>query len=748
MKIVGYSDPFSVQPREEIRFMVSCELPSYRADVVRLVHGDDEPAGPGFKEELVETPVNGRYAGRKQDIHSGSYGLVSDAPQLRPSDGFTLQCWIYSTTPDKGVQGILTKGSYTGGSGYGLFLDGDGSLGMWLCGEDGDMDRLTTGVPLRGREWYFVATAYDPQRATVSLYQTPLRSWPGAGSGTTFERRGTASSVQHSESPLLLAAFWDGDGSVPAGYFNGKIDAPRVFGRPLSGHEVDSLRDDTAPERFGDALIASWDFSRDISSSRITDTGPNGLHGHTVNMPARAMTGHNWTDREHDFKHGPKEYGAIHFHDDDLENAGWESDFALPIPPDMKSGVYAVRLRAGEGEGSEDYVPFVVRPGKGAPPARVLFLMPTGSYLAYANSHTKGDPESWEWMSRLAGREIRVEYPVQPQDKYMVEHNLLSLYDLHTDGSGVCYSSRLRPILNMRPKYKGTNINLGEGGAHQLNADLHLLDWMEAKGFEFDVVTDEDLNFEGPDLLKPYRVVVTGSHPEYWSAPMLDAVEAYQEAGGRLMYLGGNGLYWIISFDPERPHVIEVRRWYGTRAWEAGPGEYYHSTTGELGGLWRFRGRPPQRLVGVGFVAQGYDRSVPYRRQPGSYDPRAAFIFEGISDEEVIGDFGLVMGGAGGFEVDRADTALGTPLHALILATATGLSRIYQHAIEELLEMDPEHGGDQDRQVRDDMVYFETPNGGGVFSVGSIAWCGSLSHNGYINNVSRITENVLRRFSS
>jgi N,N-dimethylformamidase len=39
------------------------------------------------------------------------------------------------------------------------------------------------------------------------------------------------------------------------------------------------------------------------------------------------------------------------------------------------------------------------------------------------------------------------------------------------------------------------------------------------------------------------------------------------------------------------------------------------------------------------------------------------------------------------------------------------------------------------------------PQGGAVFSTGSIAWIGSLSHNGYDNNVSRITENVLRRFS-
>jgi N,N-dimethylformamidase len=44
------------------------------------------------------------------------------------------------------------------------------------------------------------------------------------------------------------------------------------------------------------------------------------------------------------------------------------------------------------------------------------------------------------------------------------------------------------------------------------------------------------------------------------------------------------------------------------------------------------------------------------------------------------------------------------------------------------------------------MVFFAIPDGGAVFSVGSMAWAGSLSHNGYQNNVSRITGNVLRRF--
>jgi N,N-dimethylformamidase len=64
--------------------------------------------------------------------------------------------------------------------------------------------------------------------------------------------------------------------------------------------------------------------------------------------------------------------------------------------------------------------------------------------------------------------------------------------------------------------------------------------------------------------------------------------------------------------------------------------------------------------------------------------------------------------------------------------------------VEEVEASDSKQGGSVNPRVRADMVYFEGPHGGAVFSVGSIIWCGCLSHNEYRNNVSRITENVLR----
>jgi N,N-dimethylformamidase len=230
---------------------------------------------------------------------------------------------------------------------------------------------------------------------------------------------------------------------------------------------------------------------------------------------------------------------------------------------------------------------------------------------------------------------------------------------------------------------------------------------------------------------------------------MLDAWETYLAGGGRGMYLGSNGFYWIIAWHPEKEHVMEVRKLeYGSRAWQARPGEYHLQLNGERSGLWRGRARAPQKNFATGFTAEGFDHSSYFVQMPDAGDPRAAFIMEGIDPEERIGDFGLVGGGAAGYELDRYDQLLGTPPATLLLAYSEGHSDNYPHVGEEIFFNFPHMGGTMDFQVRADITYFTTRNGGAVFSTSSISWCGSLAHNDYDNNVSRMTANVLRRFMS
>ena len=97
-ELIGYANRFSVRPGEQIRFMVSTDLPDYDAAIVRLIHGDENPAGPGFKEQLVQTTVNRKYTGRKQIAASGSYVVVADHPALADLGSLTLQAWILPTS--------------------------------------------------------------------------------------------------------------------------------------------------------------------------------------------------------------------------------------------------------------------------------------------------------------------------------------------------------------------------------------------------------------------------------------------------------------------------------------------------------------------------------------------------------------------------------------------------------------------------------------------------------------------------
>jgi N,N-dimethylformamidase len=728
MSVVGYGDHLSVQPGETIKFMVSSQAPQYRADIVRIIMGDINPRGPGLKETIVNTAANGDYPGKRQPLPLGSYVTVPDNPALRLTGSFTLTAWIAPTThdalvsaPPLGAQGVLTKWAGAESAGFGLFIDEGEHLSLWLGDKAHGTEKVQAEPALRPwvpmipgaarfprpqgvtTSWYFIAASFDSATGRVVLYQQPLTEFAFDPTRAVVERTTSIRTLPATSVPFLMAAYETGRGQV-GGHYNGKIEAPRVYSRALSTREMEAVGQGRGPAD----VVAAWDFSLDIPTSKVTDTGSHKLQGQTVNVPTRAVTGHNWTGREMDYTHAREQYGAIYFHDDDLEDARWDVGFEFKVPDNLKSGVYAARLRT---QTSEDYVPFFVRPRKGTTTARIALLIPTFSYLAYGSTGTPGQ---------------------QP----------LSNYSRHTDGSGVTYSSRLRPITNMRPKVTTRN-------PWQFMADTHLVDWLEVKGFTVDVITDQDLHFEGASLLAPYKVVLTGTHPEYYSQQMLDAVRGYLDKGGRLMYMGGNGFYWVTPMDPSGRY-IELRRRDGTEHWQAAPGESYHSLTGEPGGLWRFRGLAPQALVGVGFTAQGFDKNSPYKRLPGSFDPRASFIFEGIGRDEVIGDFpSLVLDvGAAGSELDRADYALGTPPHTLVLAESFGHSDAFQFVVEEVNTSDSLQGGSVNPLVHANLVYLEYPNGGGVFSTGSIAWCGSLSYNNYTNNVSRITENVLRRFAS
>jgi N,N-dimethylformamidase len=750
MKVLGYSKQLSVFPGENVDFLVSCDTERYHADIVKLIHGDTNPDGPGLKIEPVRTGIDADFPGRVQRVVSGSHIEVPDHPKLRPGVEWTLQVMVAPTLPAGGVQGLVTKWDDSRGAGHGLFIGEDGALQVWVGDGAGNVQRTSAGVPLIAGVWY-LAVASQGADGAVTVGQTPVVTVTNSRFSFATSWEDTTATVTEPCTvrapgdlavPLVMAGYvatpaGEGSPQVIGGHFNGKLDRPRIHAVALDPERAEGAVENPR----GNSVVAAWNFQEEITRNgitrtrHITDVSRNRLHGRTWNGPARGTTGYNWQAKEQSFVHAPEQYGAIHFHDDDLTDADWDVDFTLTVPDDLPSGLYAARLQADD---DVDHVPFYVRARPGEE-KKIVFLAPTASYMAYANDHvTLWAPLAQVFVART---------PVLDQRNIVLsEHREfgLSTYDIHTDGSGVAYSTRLRPILNMRPGFR----HWLSPSLWQFNADLHLIDWLTEQGYGFDVVTDEDLHHGGVDVLSPYQVVLTGSHPEYYSEQMLDAVHQYVDSGGRLMYLGANGFYWVINYDPENRNVIEVRKGHGSNAWRCAPGEFHLSFTGEYGTLWRHRGRAPQRLVGVGFGAEGFDISSYYLRTVDSRDSGpASWMFDGIDADERIGDFGLVGYGAAGLELDIVDAKLGTPPETVIGATSQAHTDIYLEVLEELLFNVPGVGGSQSGQVRGDITYFPTPNGGAVWSASSIAYCGALSFNNYDNNVSRLTKNVVDRFS-
>ena len=205
--------------------------------------------------------------------------------------------------------------------------------------------------------------------------------------------------------------------------------------------------------------------------------------------------------------------------------------------------------------------------------------------------------------------------------------------------------------------------------------------------------------------LDQYRVLVISTHPEYWTRSMYERVRDWvYERGGRLAYLGGNGINCEVEFLDRTRMAVHNLDW-GTRQ-------------AEFESRFQMRGESSARLLGTATTMTGYETGAPYRVLDAGH-----WVFEGtgLTDGDLFGTASLdrrAVGGASGHETDKITKS--APGHLRLLAKG----------------VNPDGGGGE-------MVYFDTPSGGAVFSVGSISYTCSIIVD---DTVSAVTANVLRRF--
>lgn len=362
-----------------------------------------------------------------------------------------------------------------------------------------------------------------------------------------------------------------------------------------------------------------------------------------------------------------------------------------------RSGLYY--FHASTSAGARFTFPWVVAPAKPTAPVAVL-----------------ASNINWNAYNSFGGRSNYIHADAFPPTPTINSRQELKRYQDANHQTWGCDAyaplsfERPEPINHIDPNEKITDPIEGRAANHIAPAEWRLCGWLEREGFAYDLYSETQLHHGVLDLSK-YRVLILGPHPEYWTRKMYDTVKTWViEQKGKLMYLGGNGLNCEVELlDGDRMvvHNTKIKTLYAS---------------GMDGAESRFarRNESEANLLGVVFDPRGIMTAAPYRVIDSKH---WVFAGTGLRAGQSFGEKSLHMrvpGGASGHETDKISNSSPKNVHLL----AKG--------------MNADDGGAE-------MVIFDTPSGGAVFSVGSICWPSSLPVD---ENVSKITANVLRRFMS
>ena len=333
--------------------------------------------------------------------------------------------------------------------------------------------------------------------------------------------------------------------------------------------------------------------------------------------------------------------------------------------------------------------PLVVGPAK--PGSRIAVLACTNTWNAY---NPFGGRSNYFQASRMADQ------PIVNSRQDLARYNLPDYGEWKLGHYDPLSFDRPNPANFVPENEVVTNPIEGRMACAMAPAEWRTLGWMEREGFDYDLYGDYQLH-TGELPLEAYGILLLNVHPEYWSVRMYERVKDWvYRKGGRLAYLGGNGINGPVEF-------LDGTTMRCINDWRDATESRFHSYK-----------ESEANLLGVVFTEAGAMTVAPYRVvKPDHWIFEETGLREGATfghktQHERYGD------GASGHETDKISPA--SPAGTILLAKG----------------LNPGNGGAE-------MTYYELPGGGAVFAAGSITFPTAL----FLDEpCSRITRNVLERF--
>lgn len=257
-----------------------------------------------------------------------------------------------------------------------------------------------------------------------------------------------------------------------------------------------------------------------------------------------------------------------------VRGCGWEITHEFTIPDDWTPGAYLITLRAErQGDQVEEHHVIFVRRAAHEAPAPMVLVCATGTWLSY---NCWGGSSAYEGITGPGKNEFS---PVLSNQRpwtrgfcKLPSGAPRALTEQPSDPGGMVRY----PYMEWAYAYGYSKKYASAGWA---SYERHFARWAEAEGYEFEIVTQHDLELE-PDLMEGRSCAVFVGHDEYWTATMRDRVEAFTEGGGRVARFAGNFLWQTRMEDGGRTQIC-----YKYTAKDADP---LKGSTGEhlLTGAW------------------------------------------------------------------------------------------------------------------------------------------------------------------
>jgi hypothetical protein len=725
-----YADRESFAPHQTIRFHISTDTP-VRATVCRLGLNVDDPAGDEALADFGTLPVH------VQPIHPGSLVHVEKRILNEPAQ-FAIEAWVRPWRMDR-LTGIVSQENLGSVEGWGLAFGGSGEVGFFLgdgMSPDQALDhRSTAGALVRGK-WHHLVASWDGARKQIWVDGRKTGEWPFTGP------------LRPGRHPIRLGAL--ATGGAASDSLDGDLAMVVLYRRAPDQTAIRQRFNERGLKRAsGRDVLACWSFEEE-QGDRVADRSAHRRHGRIINHATWMIGGpafEGTVPRFEDYNpsEDPNRGHGLRLASDDLYDCEWEPSLEWQVPPSARSGFHVLRLSwEKDGQRFYQHATFVVRRPRRERPAPILLLAATNTWRAY-NAAAFGMPAPG--ARQICGTDGLPNAPEGPP--------AFSFYRGHAAGQGTYQIGSRMPWPAAHPY-----LRYGDATdySHLARADRFAQTWLEREGYEYELISDLDLH-QDPGQLSRHRVFIINGHSEYWSIEMYRGLEEYLAAGGRVIVLSGNSLFWRVSFNRDGT-IMECRKVDapGNQLRPEERGEAWHSHDRRRGGMLRECGYHGWKLIGLetlGWNNHGNPKNYGPWIAEATDDPLFHTPHEtGLKPGDRFGWAGegrLPMANGHEFDVRPSTLAAMTagpiPPGASMPDDPPGIRRLANGIIPW------RHGGAAFdyffRPIRPvneqggEMIWWERPDGGTVFNAGSIGAGWALAAD---PRWAALLRNVLHRF--